>query len=415
MTGQLSAPHTTIAPDSAARRNQLFVFDSTADLGVATVGGELLSSDSTLTTTSLTSDAALPASVDVLASSRWTGSGTTAIGNQMTGSLDVTGGSVAMLDQLDIGVAATAVADVFVANQGFGENRTELNASAIRAGIGSSDTDLVINFGARASAPLVTAGIEAGSIGRIELSGRQTVLVGGQSMELPATLEATTELVLGQAGTAELRVDADSLLSAHQVRMAVDPGSSSLVRVRSGGTGAGFRTTGHVEVAGKGTAHMNITDGGEADVASLAIGVSRIDVDHRANGNVLVSDAGSQLTVQGAMVAGDHGDSQLTVTQSGVVTAGALIAAERRAGPLGETTSVINVNNGGTLSVATRFDFGKRGKAELNVAISATGAIAKELSRLHHPRRETGRRGGWNDLPGTAWPMGLRDFGVPCV
>ena len=358
----LDASDTTVPSDSVVAFNRILVDNSTAHLGATTIGGTLdVGRMSTLTTNTLVADGSILALVQIV-DSDWTATNASVIAHQKNAQLEIVD-SMAQLNDLDIGVAAMSVGDVTVEN--FNDNPTKLTMADLAVAINSVDADFRVKSGAEASADNAVVGVNPNSSGTIVVRGVGSV----HSIITPSRLAIADVLTLGNRGNATLDVADGGRLFADEIAIALEKEATANVTVRSlPGQTSQIDTSGNVDVAIKGTANVNVINGGVMNAENMTIGVGRTTVNERASGIVTVDGLGSTLTIGDLLVAGDNGNSDLTVSNLAVVQAGRIVAADQRAAPLDEASSTIHVYNSGTLAAVDRFDLGGRGKAGLTVS-----------------------------------------------
>ena len=304
----LTASDTEVPGHGTLATNSIYVSQASANLGSTTVGGTLdVDGQGLLTTDALVADGTIPALVRVI-ESQWTSAASTTIADQHAALLQIRD-SLAQLGDLHVGIGAASVGDVEVEN--LNGSPTTLQIADLFLAHHSADSDVRVKFGAELDAQNAYVGIHPNSSGAIEVDGVGLV----NATQVPSRLSIET-----------------------------------------------------LTLADHGTAMLEVTNGGAVEVGDMTVGANRTNETNRSLGTVMVDGVGSVLAVDDLLVAGDNGDSQFTVSNSGIAQAETIVAARERAAPLNEISSTINVTTSGTLAATDRFELGGRGKAELTVS-----------------------------------------------
>jgi T5SS/PEP-CTERM-associated repeat protein/autotransporter-associated beta strand protein len=163
-----------------------------------------------------------------------------------------------------------------------------------------------------------------------------------------STVTVSANLQVGRIGQGTLTVENGAAVNASAgtwFGIGVTPGSHGQVTVT--GAGATLDAPGFTAVGAQGNGHLGIHDGGQATLGAVGIGN-----DDGGQGEVIVSDPGSSLSVTGTdFQVGSNGNGTLTVQNGGgVVAHGLQIGARTGTGTFNLTGGTLD-NNGGTVFV----------------------------------------------------------------
>jgi len=253
------------------------------------------------------------------------------VGNLGTGSLNITSaGGINDGGNLTLGNGSTGIGTVLVtgADNGFGG---ELFANNLT--IGNNGTgNLTMVGGANITSSNLTLGYGS--------SGNGTVLVAdttNATSSAPFTSLGVQNLTIGYSGTGNLTTANGGTVQAFgnsglfniSVYLGQNAGSSGKALVTDPGS-TWYIPNAAMVVGNLGTGNLTITNGGNVTVNGTSSGfVGNINVPtasaylglyNGSSGTMLVTGAGSKLSLTGALVMGDAGTGNLTIANGGKVT-----------------------------------------------------------------------------------------------
>ncbi|HVI57823.1 MAG TPA: autotransporter domain-containing protein [Luteimonas sp.] len=263
--------------------------------------------------------------------SRLSAGGTSYVGyNRGEGRVDVLAGGVVDAAETSIGHTQDAQGTINVSGAGSRWRNSGLLTVGNNAG-GS----LAVDEGGVVESGEGRLGETAAGLGTVTLDG------AGSSWTIGGSL------AIGAAGTGTLAAGNGASVGAGQVAVGRDAGSEGTLALATGSTA----TSGTVDIGTGGTGTLRIESGATLD--SSGGPQSRIGAEAGANGTVAVTGAGSQWTLDHALIVGRSGTGAMTVSDGGRV-AGALGVVGDLAGAQGTSTITgagSRWNNSGVLYV----------------------------------------------------------------
>lgn len=284
-----------------------------------------------------------------------------------TGSFEIESGATATsggsYDTIDGGAGSVGKATVTGANSTW-----NLNAQLIVGNDGTGALD--INSGGSVSAGQVTVGQFSGSQGSLSISGGGTLLSAGPY----------DQVARGQGSTGTVTVDGTGSLWRSGGGLTIGNQGSGTVTIESGGqlsvadglTIGGYNGPNGGTAASTGVGSLLIeTDGSVTADGNIGSAFDNIGGGAGSDGTLTVTDAGSLLSVDGVLTAGDRGNGLISVLNGGSVYTSGLWDNN------GTTSTVTNVIGGeagstGTLAVgAGAFTTG----GAIAVGVSGAGTL----------------------------------------
>lgn len=294
--------------------------------------------------------------------STWTNTGALTIGNYGTGTLNVTDGGLVSNTGGIIGniAGSTGAATVSGVN---GANRSTWTNSSLTVGASGAGTLSVTDGG------LVTGA--TGSVGTAA-SSTSTATVSGVNGTNRSTWTNSGSLSVGSAGTGTLNVLDGGLVTSGIGTLGNTAGSTGTATVSgvNGTDRSTWTSSGNLSVGYNGTGVLNVTAGGQV----TATGGLMTSYGPTASSTMTVSGAGSKVSTDGIATIGNQGESRVTVTDGGAVSAGQWTIV----GNSGQGT--VDIDNGGTWTSTSEFAVGHNTVGTVNIL--AGGSVASGLGRL---------------------------------
>jgi T5SS/PEP-CTERM-associated repeat protein len=325
--------------------------------------------------------------------STWKNTSFTYVGLNGTGTLAVqndahfTSGDIMDIGVLNNGSGTLAISgggSVVTSTTGInGTNSTTLGVGADTTGtltidgagsVLQSNGDMAIGYSGTATAMITNGGslLLDGTIFRVGRNGGSngTLTVDGAGSNVNSS---SSTMYIGYGGTGAVTVQNDAWLTVVGTDIGglnVNLGTGTL-SVDGTGTQASL---GEVTDGDAGTGTLNVTGGATAKAGDLTVGLQ-----NTGTGNLVVSDAGSGLTVNGLLKIGDAGDGLTEVLGSATISAGSLTigASAGGGGSLGlGTGSACNTSGdailGNVNTSGGNFYIGGTGAAEMTVGGNLT-------------------------------------------
>jgi T5SS/PEP-CTERM-associated repeat protein len=268
------------------------------------------------------------------------------VGSLSTGSLNVTNqGLVTYTGVATIGSSEGVTGVVSVADSKFLGGPT----SQLRVGL-SGAGELALSNGAEAAAAQAVVGLNAGSTGKLQLTGSSDLLVGS--------------LTIGSSGVGTLTILHGSTVKtdgAATIGASTTTAGTSTVSVA--GVDSKFTVQGALTIGGQGPGSLTILDKAVVESQSATIGRSHAAGPFHDNA-VLVEDA--KWNVSGPLIVGDGNNGRLDISFGGEVTSGrAVIGAQENSKGIVTVTSP-NTNPG--WDVIGDLIVGGKGRGELTIS-----------------------------------------------
>jgi fibronectin-binding autotransporter adhesin len=300
--------------------------------------------------------------------STWTNSSDLVIGQDGTGTLNVTDGGVVSNAVGYIGADAGSVGTVTVSGRGGnGAASSWANAGSLLVGDSGTGTLIIEDGGAVSAGDISYVGRDVGSQGTVTVSGQDA---NGNA----STWTNSSDLVIGQFGTGSLTImdggvvsDATGYIGASGGRtgtatvtgiggngaasswnnsgdLNVGDGGTGTLNVQAGGT---VNVTGNLSVGFDGTGTLNITNGGKVVSGLGAIG------NGAGSGAALVSGPGSTWETAGRISVGLFGAGSLRIEDGGVISSNEGIVGDSTQGDAVVTGAGSRWDNAGQFTVGS--------------------------------------------------------------
>ena len=345
----------------------------------------------------------------------WAVTGDLVVGNNATGALNVTGGSVSS-NTLIIGNNGGSSGTVTLSGGSIDAKFLTIGESGgtgallVSGGV-LTNPDAYITDYAGAGSATVSGGtwnntgnlyVGGGGLGTLDITGG-LVTTGvsarlglGSSAEGRVTVSGTGafqnvgDLIVGDAGTGTLDIKAGGTVTSLNGIIAAQDGSIGTVNVD--GSGSKWTMTGNLTVDNGGTGELNITNGGEvSDMSGFISGSPNL------KGTVTVDGTGSKWTNTGDVAIGVAGDGTLNIKAGGSVT-----SANGWVGSQIGSIGTVNVDGSGSKWAMTgNLTVDSGGTGELNITnggeVSDTNAYISINEKLQSSVTVDGSGSKWTN------------------
>lgn len=215
--------------------------------------------------------------------------------------------------------------------------------------VGKSHTGaLGIQSGAFMSAGQVWLGDLVGSSGVLGMSGG-------------STLNISSNLYVGNDGTAEMTISAGGIVQDNNTTMAEDFGSHGQVLVT--GAGSEWQSLGTAIIGSAGTATVQVSSGGHFSSADAIIADGS-----SGSGTVTVMGTGSQWSINGDVTVGAYSSGTVTVSAGGVVTT----SGDASLGDQQNSQGTVTVDGAQSSWTVNHLTVGNRGNGTLTITNGGT-------------------------------------------
>ena len=248
----------------------------------------------------------------------------------------------------------------------------------------------------------------SGTAAALTFGGSGSWEVSSAAILGPASLCATTAVTVSLGGSGALLIDDGASVNGQGQSDSISGASGGLASVIVDGAGSAWRSTGELLIGGRGGGVLTIRNGASAGAAAAG-SLQAMVLGAGGDGTLLVTDAGSRVTLAGRLDVGQDGAGTLTVSNQATLQTGDAAATDPSDGldiaPFAGGPGAVTITGAGSVLLNNgRFVIGDAAMGSLLINAGATVSTASGGSSASGERRGNRQLRGRHRLIG----QGLR-------